>query len=307
VSLTDYLRYPERITRKLMWWVLYHGTRKEVTLATDNGLLTFSSRDRIIGKHLYVRRAYESQFIESALNLLRSEGHVQGSGTLLDVGANIGMISIALLLRGACSRAVAIEPSPVNFRLLQRNVAQNGLGDRFHCVQAALTDAAGVLDLELSDSNSGDNRIRVPGVASGVDAFGERSRDVIRVPARTLDEMVSSDPWLSPEELAFVWIDIQGLEAQCFAGGSRTLSHGVPVVTEFWPYGIARSGMQPEGYMSVVRRLFTHYYDLGEADRGPLPIDGLIQMFHRFQAPSDNRQLLLVRRADQFSPRRTRS
>ncbi len=78
---------------------------------------------------------------------------------MLDVGANIGMICIALMLQNYFKRAIAFEPDPKNFRLLVKNVAQNGLENRIDCFPYALSSAAGEAELELSPHNSGDNHL----------------------------------------------------------------------------------------------------------------------------------------------------
>ncbi len=46
----------------------------------------------------------------------------KGEGVLLDIGANIGIISIGMLTQGEMDRAIAIEPDPFNVELLRRNI-----------------------------------------------------------------------------------------------------------------------------------------------------------------------------------------
>src|SRR5690606_28181256 len=129
MKLGKYLRDPGRLARKLRWRRLYGGEPRDVTVDSYNGVLTFHSRDKLIGKYLYVDRAYERRYIESALGILERDGYLpslgRGDGVLLDIGANIGMICIALLGQRRFARAVAVEPSPGNLRLLEHNVAQN--------------------------------------------------------------------------------------------------------------------------------------------------------------------------------------
>ena len=160
MRLTQYLAHPGLVAAKLRWQLLYAGRRRDVTVDTWNGRLTFDSRDKLIGKYLYVQRAYERRYIEGALAMLERDGWFARGGTVLDVGANIGMIGIALVRHGWCARAVAFEPAPDNVRLLDRNIAQNGLGDRIRRHAIALSSRAGEMELELSDYNSGDNRRR---------------------------------------------------------------------------------------------------------------------------------------------------
>ena len=295
MKLGKYLNDPGRIVRKLRWKRLYDGERRDVTVESYNGTLTFDSRDKLIGKYLYVDRAYERRYIESALALLQRDGYLPvdrtgKDGILLDVGANIGMICIALLRRGIFARAVAVEPSPRNLRLLRHNVAQNGLGERVAVVPCALSSEKGELELELSDYNSGDNRIRHDASRG---AWGEDRREVVRVPVRTLDEMLTALR-LAPRDVSLAWVDIQGHEGFFFAGARATLAEGAPVVSEFWPYGILRSGMSRAEYVSTAGQIFTHFYHMHGTAAEKLPIARLDALFDVYAAPKEMCELILV-------------
>ncbi|HET7620399.1 MAG TPA: hypothetical protein VFK39_00725 [Gemmatimonadaceae bacterium] len=49
MKLGKYLRDPGRIARKLRWRMLYNGEPRDVTVESYNGILTFDSRDKLIG------------------------------------------------------------------------------------------------------------------------------------------------------------------------------------------------------------------------------------------------------------------
>src|SRR5712692_6723933 len=89
------------LSRRLRWLLIYSGPRHDVTVRTSNALLTFDSKDWLIGKYLYVKRSYEAEEIHRTTALLKKEGYLAEAGggraLVLDVGANIGMICIALL------------------------------------------------------------------------------------------------------------------------------------------------------------------------------------------------------------------
>jgi FkbM family methyltransferase len=291
-----YLRDPSLAVRKLQWYRLYSGPPRDVTVDSYNGRLTFDSRDKLIGKYLYVDRAYERRYIEDALGVLERDGYVRrdGRGTVLDVGANIGMICIALLTHGWFGSAVAFEPAPRNLRLLERNAVQNGCADRIIRLPYALSARADELELELSEYNSGDNRIRHSRVEG---AWQEDRREVVRVPVRTLDGALA-DARVDPGDVRLAWVDIQGHEGQFFQGARRLLACGaVPVVSEFWPYAILRSGMTQADYVRTVSELFTHFYHLTDDGVEKLPIARIDALFARYAAPKENTQVILVRDA----------
>ena len=294
MKLAKYLRDPGRIARKLRWRMLYSGEPRDVTVESYNGRLTFDSRDKLIGKYLYIDRAYERRYIECALGALERDGYLSasadGEGILLDVGANIGMICIALLEQHRFARAVAVEPSPRNLRLLEHNVAQNGLQDRVLRLPFALSSADGELELELSEYNSGDNRIRRDG-SSG--AWGEEHREVVKVPVRTLDGLLA-EHGVDARAVRLAWVDIQGHEGYFLDGARATLAHGAPVVSEFWPYGILRSGMTRSDYRRTVGEIFTHFYHLHGAGAEKLPISLVDALFDAYAAPKQMCEVIFV-------------
>lgn len=55
--------------------------------------------------------------------------------TAVDVGAHIGMVSIALALDNPGARILAVEPVPENLELLRENVELNGLSDRVRVLE----------------------------------------------------------------------------------------------------------------------------------------------------------------------------
>lgn len=297
MGIGKYLSDPALVVKKLQWQALYRGARRDVTLDTTNGRLTFDSRDKLIGKQLFMNGGYEIEHVERALGLLREGGHLPsaGQGTVLDVGANIGMICIAMLRAGHFRRALAFEPGPDNYRLLAHNVAQNGLADRVTCLPVALSSAEGEMPLELSDYNSGDHRIRYSARAG---AFDEDRRATITVRVKTLDGVLSELPPAVVPDIGLVWMDIQGHEGRFFQGARGfLLSRPIAVVTEFWPYGILRSGMSRAEYGRVVGELFTHFYEWSAGGFVRRPIGELDVLFDSFSASKQVSEVLLVRNA----------
>jgi methyltransferase, FkbM family len=294
MNLGKYLRDPALIARKLRWRMLYAGARRDVTVDSYNGRLTFDSRDKLIGKYLYIHRSYERRYIENALGILERDGYLTPvalrDGTVLDVGANIGMICTALLEHGRFARAVAFEPSPRNLRLLERNVIQNGYDDRVLRLPYALSSMAGEMELELSEYNSGDNRIRHT-AAGG--AWSEDRREVVSVPVRTLDGALA-ESGVDAAEVRLIWVDIQGHEGHFLDGARATLRHRIPVVSEFWPYGILRSGMTRAEYGRIVNDQFTHFYHLRSDGSERLPISRIDSLFDLYRAPKEMCEVILV-------------
>lgn len=73
-----------------------------------------------ISQELFLNGEFELDLINEAMELLRNlSGRPKGKGTLLDIGANNGVISIGMLVTEQLERSIAVEPEPKNFERLQ--------------------------------------------------------------------------------------------------------------------------------------------------------------------------------------------
>ena len=248
-----------------MLWRIRGAIQDEVTINTAGGRFSVSTRDHAVGGSIYRNGKDEDyDFSLRALTFLKNTGIIPPTNvTLLDVGANIGVISIGLLLTHLIDRAIAVEPEPRNFGLLCRNVDHNALRDQMLCVQKAVSDANSLLIMELSYDNFGDHRIRasIPNPTPG--RFGERARRTIEVPCLTLPEVLPSPEvrMFGVSDPTVLWIDVQGHEGYVFKAGATSLvASGLPTVSEIWPYGILRAGMSLEDFFEVVTDIWTDYW-----------------------------------------------
>lgn len=161
--------------------------------------------------------------------------------TFYDIGANIGFTTIPVAKLGV--RCVSFEPEPGTFSNLRANIAVQNLRDLVMLRNIAVADHTGEIRFTLHEYNSGDHRI---------DRAGELS-----VPCIRLDD----EP--APQRPFAVKIDTQGAEPLIFSGGETFLSQAGLIVSEFWPWGIARMGASPETIYDFISRHFTHGSILG--------------------------------------------
>ncbi len=194
---------------------------------------------------------------------MRNEGKCppRGQGTVLDIGANNGVISIGMLATGEMQQAIAVEPDPGNFQLLQRNVEINGLESRIRCLNYAAAEEPSELEFELCESNYGDHRVRREhNHDNSLERYDESHRNVIKVQAETIDHLMkglASSPW---EDVSLVWIDVQGYEGYAFRGASGLLGRDIPVMAEVWPYGIQRAGMSIEEFGEIAGQIWSTFW-----------------------------------------------
>lgn len=215
---------------------------RSVAIAKTNyGHMAVYRGDSVIGKSLLDTGSFQENKISQVVSFLRSFCNLH-LDLFVDIGANIGTHSIFALKQESFAKAIAFEPDIDNFKLLLKNVGINRLNSKVECHLLALTDRPKEVELELSDTNLGDHRIRPE--SPPTISFGEESERITRkVQAMSLDALYKElkFDWSN----ALLWIDTQGHEGQIFEGGNVFFSgpHGSKaLVCEFWPYGIERSG-----------------------------------------------------------------
>jgi FkbM family methyltransferase len=212
-----------------------------------------------VGFPTFVYGSFEEQTMD---RMLKALGQHLGVATLsglnvLEVGANIGTETVALLVRHGVKRVVAVEPDAENVRFLRANLALNGVEDRAEVHQIALSDTDGTLVLECCEDNWGDHRIRIA-EPSGPELREEGRRTTAEVAARRLDSLADA---IDLDDIDLVWMDAQGHEGHVLAGAERLVAAGTPIVTEYWPYGLRRAGTLDRFHALVAER-YSVFVDL---------------------------------------------
>jgi FkbM family methyltransferase len=218
----------------------------------------------VVGRHVYIHGDFEAAVLRRVYGLLPNMG--SGDGTLIDIGANIGTTCVQALVEGLATTAIAVEPEPGNFALLERNIRANGLEGRITPLRLALSDREGTAELELSPDNSGDHRVRL---SSAAGAFGEAMRTTTSVTTSTFDALVEQGT-IDLQRTGLVWMDVQGHEGQVLAGATKLVASDVRVVLEYWPYGIERAGGQAllDG---IIRDNYRWFVDVRNEDAAKRP------------------------------------
>jgi len=228
-------------------------------MRTKQGLLTVFSADDVIGRELFFNGQFELDLTMKVHDFLHTHNRVLG-GTVLDIGANMGVISIGMIHNRLVERAIAIEPDSRNFSLLQHNVRQNGLKDKVICLPFAASNIRSKVELELSESNFGDHRVRSKTIMRTPELYRESSRFVVEVQADCIDNILENQPKSFTEDIKLIWVDTQGHEGRVFLGGKQIFSRDIPVVSEVWPYGIRRAGMSDEQFCNIAEDFWSSYW-----------------------------------------------
>jgi FkbM family methyltransferase len=206
---------------------------------TDIGHLVTYVADKVIGECVRLQGNFTEGDIGYTLRTIERLGYPVSRSTFLDIGANIGTHSL-YALRHDFHRAICIEADADNFKLLRINQILNDVDHRCVNLLVALSDRDGVGKLELSPTNFGDHRLRLD-PCSLADLHDERTWLLREVNIRRFDTLLEAEK-IDPRDLSVAWMDIQGHEGHALSGAQALLNAGTPIVAEFWPYGLERSG-----------------------------------------------------------------
>jgi FkbM family methyltransferase len=206
-----------------------------------------AAEDEVVHGHYREHGVWEPELLE----LLTERLFPEGRGTFLDLGANIGLISIPLAVRRDVS-CYAFEPEPLNYELLCRNAAAHAVSQKIKTFNLALYSEKTTLSFELSAENYGDHRVRVREPDPGeTHSFDESTRKVIQVPAERLDDLLCADDFEPPIVMK---VDTQGCEVRVFSGAERWLASVDYLICEYWPYGMHRIGDSQQAFIDFARR-----------------------------------------------------
>lgn len=245
-----------KILFRLILWKINKRIRNQFTVKTRQGIFRALFNDRVIGKSLYCKNEYELNLCLAVSKFLNSKGIELTNGTILDIGANIGVISIGMITKKLVKSAIAIEPDPVNYNLLNENIKLNKFDKIIYCNQYAASEKKGKVIFELSETNFGDHRIRTEKSLSQ-ESFVEKKRKTIEVNIDKIDNLILMAPFEFYSNIKVIWMDVQGHEGFVIKGGNELFSKRIPLVLEICPYLIERSGMSTDEFKNILSEFWT--------------------------------------------------
>lgn len=266
-NLTSFLRLINGSTLKY-WWLrerFFRLRRKgyNFVVARHEETWLLSTSDSVISPQLFAEGEFDLKKLLTAMGILREFNLT----TIIDVGAHIGSICIPAVSRGLFARAIAIEPDPVNFSLLNANLLMNGLGSRVSVLNAPVGSVEDVFfGRRDGGANSGDHRFTPVGTSADETARSE-------YPGIVLDSLYES---IEPGT-ALLWMDIQGAEGIALLGAERLLSRDIPVVLEF-----DAKLLEPNGGLSIGFELLANcdgFVDLASQSEELVPIGELSELY----------------------------
>ena len=176
---------------------------------------------------------------------------------MLDIGANIGRMSIPRVILGDVARTYCAEPDPLNYIALVRNVVDNGLGGLVLPDQAAIGATNGTASLRHAKYSGGHHLVRDQGVG-----------DTIEVPCWRLDDWCER-LGIDPDLITYVKVDTQGWELDVLRGAPGLLARQhIAWQLEISPTLLAAAGGSAVDMYRLCADHFSHFVDLGKLAEG---------------------------------------
>lgn len=191
---------------------------------------------------------------KNLLHLLLRDGD-----TVLDVGANIGTISLtASGIVGSAGKVYAIEPHPRTFVSLKSNIALNQRTN-IDAINVALGAHSGTIHFSDSTDDS----------QNAVIHLSELRSQFLEVPVRRMDDLP-----LGKIPITLLKIDVEGYEKIVLEGGPETLARTSYIYLEAYDRFFARFGYTCIQLWELLREHgFQVYRFQGGRYLAPIPMD----------------------------------
>jgi len=206
---------------------------------------------------------------------------IKKGDVVVDIGANIGYYSLIFAkLVGNNGKVYAFEPEPNNFELLKKNVMINDYTN-VELICKGVSNENGNVNFYLDNKNKGGHSL--------IDTIKEK--ESIKI------DLIRLDDYIQDQRIAFIKIDIEGYEFEAIKGMSRILqkTNNVKLMTEFNPYLLKKSGIEPIEYLKLLKDFGFNIYNLEKKNKKVVPIK--FTEFVKTYSPNrrDNTNLLCLK------------
>ncbi len=243
-------------------------------IPTDFGPFWMQTSDEVMRPYLLRRRRWS----DAAAELLRRI--LPPGGRFLDIGANVGYLSVFVHLLARDIQIDAVEPHPVLFDLLQTNLWGNNVRARTY--NTALGDQRCLLPMSSPPMNPGDSRL-------GTHTPDGRYDLVVPV--------VPADDLFPRRTFDVVKIGVQGFEPEVVLGMQRIIhdSPAIVLVVDFWPTALVDRGLDPAEVLDRYRQMGLHIAVNDDGGTGTCAAEDVIE---HCRSAGPNGQVNLILRRD---------
>lgn len=206
---------------------------KDFFINTRAGKFYLPNLKDIISIDLFINGYYEKGLV----SMLKE--NIPPNGVLIDIGANIGSISIPLSWMRPDIKIIAVEASPWIYTILKRNVEENKAKNIFPINFAVYSESGRLLPMYVPK-----------------DLFGKGSlKSFYTAESELVNTITVDDIKLKFElpEIHFIKIDVEGFEASVFRGMTEiTIKDKPKIVFEFSEWAEVTAGFKACEAQSVI-------------------------------------------------------
>jgi len=206
---------------------------------------------------------------------------IKTGDVVFDIGANIGYYTLIFAkLVSNSGEVFSFEPEPTNYELLKKNVMING-HTNVKLSFKAISNLNQTRKLFLDKKNKGGHSL--------IDKIDDR--ESIKI------ESIRIDDHFKNKKIDFIKIDIEGFEFQAIKGMSELLKKlsTVKIMTEFNPYLLEKSEIEPEEYLELLKNLGFTIYNLDKKKKMIVPIT-FVDFLHVYSPKKrDSTNLLCIK------------
>ena len=139
----------------------------------------------------------------------------------LDIGANIGYyVTLESKVIGDHGKIIAVEPSPLNFEFLKRNMERQSTKN-IQVFNFAAGDKTGQINFVMDENESNSGRV------ISDDEVSKWSGQVSRLPVKTIDSFLEE---IKIDKIDFLRMDVEGYEYHIFQGMKNTIKKSKPII-----------------------------------------------------------------------------
>lgn len=201
-----------------------------VAKANQYGMRFRFKTEDVVGRHIYKYGSFE----EATTRALAKQVRLGPGDIALDIGANIGWYSVLLdRLASPGASVLAFEPDPLNFRLLQENLALNAT-TKVEAIQSAVADADTTMRLYLYGTKNLGRHSLLP-INQG---------QSVEVKTVAMDALLTGRGYRF-EQVKFIKMDVEGYELFVLKGMPRLLQSVPLIFMEYSPETMRRNQIDP--------------------------------------------------------------
>ncbi len=177
-------------------------------LILDKTVKLFYQLKSDVGKQLFSYGTFENGEISFFSQRLAAINQP----VVLDIGANIGVHTVGWAKDNPQMRICAFEPSPVTYKVLNKNIELNKITGQVETFLLAVSNATETRSFYHAEDDA---------YSSLKDTKRKAVKDIFKIQTTTLDDFVK-DKRL--DKIDFIKIDVEGFEGEVIEGATQTLS-----------------------------------------------------------------------------------